>query len=485
MKIKLLASSLMLLALAFVSCDDNTDSIGSSLIDEVDKINIKADTFEISSRTIIADSVLARNITGYLGRVKDPETGAIINGDYMAQFNTLESFEMPKKDSLVTWQKNREIIADSCEIRLFFNKYYGDSLSQMKLTVYEMDKPMREDTTYYSNYTPFPKLIREGGIKQNRTYTLADFTEADSVKSNSNYVPNIRIRLNDSYTDKDGVTYNNYGTYLMRKYYEDPENFRNSYKFLHNIMPGFFFKMTSGLGSMAYINSAQIYIHFKYNQYVETKPDTVINTSTSFTGTEEVLQTTTFSNDKDRIKELAAVDDCTYLKTPAGLFTELTLPVEEIMNGHDGETLNTARVELKRLNNGSSDLYALDIPQTVLMVHKDSLENFFKDNKVADYKTSFIATYSSTSNSYTFNNISGMVNMMHNEKMAGRASEDWNKVVLVPVTPGYSSTSSGGTASIIKLTHDMSLTSTRLVGGRNNPHEPIKISVIYSKFNGR
>lgn len=218
MKIKLLASSLMLLALAFVSCDDNTDSIGSSLIDEVDKINIKADTFEISSRTIIADSVLARNITGYLGRVKDPETGAIINGDYMAQFNTLESFEMPKKDSLVTWQKNREIIADSCEIRLFFNKYYGDSLSQMKLTVYEMDKPMREDTTYYSNYTPFPKLIREGGIKQNRTYTLADFTEADSVKSNSNYVPNIRIRLNDSYTDKDGVTYNNYGTYLMRKY---------------------------------------------------------------------------------------------------------------------------------------------------------------------------------------------------------------------------------------------------------------------------
>ena len=122
MKIKLLASNLMLLALAFVSCDDNTDSIGSSLIDEVDKINIKADTFEISSRTIIADSVLARNITGYLGRVKDPETGAIINGDYMAQFNTLESFEMPKKDSLVTWQKNREIIADSCEIRLFFNK---------------------------------------------------------------------------------------------------------------------------------------------------------------------------------------------------------------------------------------------------------------------------------------------------------------------------------------------------------------------------
>ena len=29
----------------------------------------------------------------------------------------------------------------------------------------------------------------------------------------------------------------------------------------------------------------------------------------------------------------------------------------------------------------------------------------------------------------------------------------------------------------------MSLTSTRLVGGDDNPNEPIKLSVVYSKFN--
>lgn len=485
MNIRLLATSLVFLALAFVSCDDNTDTIGSSLIDDVDQIDIAADTFEIKSKTIIADSVLARNIIGYLGRVKDPETGAVINGDYMAQFNTLEDFEMPKKDSLVAWQKNREIIADSCEIRLFFNNYYGDSLSQMKLTVYEMDKPMREDTVYFSNYTPFPKLIRNDGIKQNRTYTLADFTEVDSIKDDENYTPNIKIKLNTPYTDKNGVSYNNYGTYLMRKYYEDPENFKNSYKFTHNIMPGFFFKMTNGLGSMAYVSTSQLFIYFRYNQYVETKPDTVINTSTSFSGTEEVLQTTTFGNDKKRLKELAEDNTCTYLKTPAGLFTELTLPVDEIMTGHEEHTLNTARTEIKRINNMTNSLYPLDIPQNVLMVHKDSLENFFKENKIADYKTSFIATYSATQNSYVFNNISGMVNMMYQEKLAGRASENWNKVVLIPVTLSYSNTSTGLTSSITKLTHDMSLTSTRLVGGSNSKYGPIKISVIYSKFNGR
>lgn len=485
MKIKLLVSSLMLLALAFTACDDTTDTIGSSLIDEVDKLEVDADTFEITSKTIVAGPVLARNIMGYLGRVKDPETGTIITGDYMAQFNTLESFEMPDKDSLVTWQKEGKIIADSCEIRLYFNSYYGDSLSQMKLTAYELDKPMEENTVYYSDYSPFPELIRSNGIKQNRTYTLADMTERDSIRTSDNYVPNIRIKLNEEYTDKNGNPYNNYGTYLMQKYYENPDNFQNAYKFIHNIMPGFFFKMTNGLGSMAYVSTSQLYIYFKYNPYYKVGKDTVIYANTSFTGTEEVLQTTTFTNDNERINELAEDKTCTYLKTPAGLFTELTLPVNEIMNGHEGETLNTARTEIKRINNSVTSKYAFDIPQTLLMVPKDSLEKFFSENKLPDYKTSFIATYSSTRNSYTFGNISGIINMMYNLKQTGKATEDWNKVVLVPVTLSYSSSSSSTSSAITKLTHDMSMTSTRLVGGEENRSEPIKISVIYSKFNGR
>lgn len=471
----------MLFVIAFASCDDTTDTIGSSLIDEVDKLNVAADTFEITSRTITVDSVLARNITGYLGRVKDPESGAIFNSDYMVQFNTLEDFEMPQKDSLLTWQEKGEVTADSCEIHLYFNSYYGDSLSQMKMTVYEMNEPMREDTAYYSNYSPFPDLIRTEGIKQSRSYTLADLTEQDSIRVSSDYVSNIRIRLNQEYTDKDGNTYNNYGTYLMRKYYEDPDNFHNTYKFTNNVMPGFFFKITSGLGSMAYIYMTQIYIFFKYNPYPDTEQDTIIYANTSFSGTEEVLQTTTFTNDKEKIRELAEDNTCTYLKTPAGLFTEVTLPVDDIMTGHENDTLNTACTEIKRVNNITSSEYSLDIPQTILMIPKDSLWTFFSNNSLPDYKTSYIATFSSTSNSYTFNNISGMINMMYNQKKSGNISENWNKAVLIPVTLSYATS----TTSITKLTHNMSMTSTKLVGGENNQNGPIKISVIYSKFNGR
>ena len=62
-------------ALSLAACDDTTDNIGGSLIDNPDKLTVKADTFQLSTRTIMADSVIARNITGYLGQRKKREYG--------------------------------------------------------------------------------------------------------------------------------------------------------------------------------------------------------------------------------------------------------------------------------------------------------------------------------------------------------------------------------------------------------------------------
>ena len=58
-----------------------------------------------------------------------------------------------------------------------------------------------------------------------------------------------------------------------------------------------------------------------------------------------------------------------------------------------------------------------------------------------------------------------------------RKSENWNKVLLIPVD--ITATSSG---SIVKISHSMALSSTRLVGGSENRHSQNQLSVIYSKF---
>lgn len=467
--------------ITIASCDDTTDSIGNSLTDNMDMLKVTTDTFNVATRSIVADSVLSRSTTGYLGKIRDIETGNYITGDFMAQFSTLENYKLPEKDSIVSLQDG-EVIADSCSIRLFYTDYYGDSLATMNITAYEMNEPMKEGVKYYSNFDPIAEgLIRNDGMKVNKTYTLTDLSISDEDRADeSSYTPNIKINLNKPYTDKNGVTYNNYGTYIMRMYYEDPDRFKNSYNFIHEVCPGFYFKTNDGIGSMAYITVSQLNIYFRY-----LNDSTYVGT-TSFSATEEVLQTTNISNDKQNIADLANDNTCTYLKTPAGIFTEITLPVDEITENHSNDTINTAKISLTRINNNTHDEYSLSAPSTLLMIPKDSLYTFFENGDNVDYKKSFIAIYSSSTNQYTFNNISGMITYMADIKKKGLAENsnwlnehpDWNRVVVIPV-----SVTTNSSSQIVKIVHDMSLTSTKLVGGSENPYEPIKINVIYSKFN--
>lgn len=467
--------------ITIASCDDTTDSIGNSLTDNMDMLKVTTDTFNVATRSIVADSVLSRSTTGYLGKIRDIETGNYITGDFMAQFSTLENYKLPEKDSIVSLQDG-EVIADSCSIRLFYSDYYGDSLATMNITAYEMNEPMKEGVKYYSNFDPIAEgLIRNDGMKVNKTYTLTDLSISDEDRADeSSYTPNIKINLNKPYTDKNGVTYNNYGTYIMRMYYEDPDRFKNSYNFIHEVCPGFYFKTNDGIGSMAYITVSQLNIYFRY-----LNDSTYVGT-TSFSATEEVLQTTNISNDKQNIADLANDNTCTYLKTPAGIFTEITLPVDEITENHSNDTINTAKISLTRINNNTHDEYSLSAPSTLLMIPKDSLYTFFENGDNVDYKKSFIAIYSSSTNQYTFNNISGMITYMADIKKKGLAENsnwlnehpDWNRVVVIPV-----SVTTNSSSQIVKIVHDMSLTSTKLVGGSENPYEPIKINVIYSKFN--
>ena len=128
MKLKFLVG-LALATFIFTSCDDTTGDIGSgTLIDGSDGLNIVTDTFEIKTRSIVADSVLARTYTGYIGKVRDPETGAYLSSDFMTQFYLPEGFEFPEKDSIKSLV-NGQIVADSCDIRLYYKEYYGDILA--------------------------------------------------------------------------------------------------------------------------------------------------------------------------------------------------------------------------------------------------------------------------------------------------------------------------------------------------------------------
>ena len=461
----------MLTMFILSSCDDTTNEIGTSLIHDMDHLDVTTDTFKVSSRTLVADSVYSRSTYGYLGTIRDPETGNIITGNFMTQFYTLEEYanSFPVADSIAS-RVDGKIIADSCEIRLFFSNFYGDSLSTMKVTAHEMGKPMLENQRYYSNFDPMKEgYVRQGGIKQEKAYTLADQSVSKETRYSDTYTSNIRIPLNEAYTDKDGNQYNNYGSYIINSMYKDKSNFADQLKFIKNVVPGFYFESTGGLGSMAYIFTSKLIVYFRV-----ISEDSIYNALIEFGGTEEVLQTTKIENNKEYFQTLAADNSCTYLKTPAGLFTELTLPVDDIMRGHDSDSLSAAKLVIPRINDTSQSDYNLPAPSQLLLIPKDSLYSFFENSRIINNRTSYLASSPSTTgnNTYLYSNIATLISAMNKN----RQSENWNKVVLVPVDVTTSS------SIVVKISHSMELSSTRLVGGSENPYKPIQISVLYGKF---
>lgn len=458
-------------ALMLTACDDTTDNVGISLTNSLDNLQISTDTFMVSTRSIAADSVLSRSTLGYLGKIRDPETGGYITGNFMTQFHIQENYQFPDADKMAN-KEDGMIVADSCELRLYYDKFYGDSLAPMKLTAYEMSKPMSEANTYYSNFDPMRNgYVNANGLQVDKVYTLTDQQVSEKIRWDKSYTKNIKIKLNQPYTDKDGNRYKNYGTYILNQYYQHHGYFKNSMTFAQHVVPGFYFKHVSGLGAMAYIFRTQLNVYFSFID--KGKPHTG---TASFYGTEEVLQTSTMENDRKTINELVSDEKNTYLKSPAGIFTEITIPVEEIYKGHEKDSINAAKIQLKRINDKVKTKFALDIPKTVLLIQKDSLYSFFEHKRVADYKTSFLATYDRANNSYTFNNIGSVIKVMKLKKDAGKQSKEWNKLVVIPVTTSYYTVNQ--TQILTKVAHDMSLAGTKLVGGSNKQ----TLSVIYSHF---
>jgi predicted small secreted protein len=487
MKILRLLTVLVIAALTFAACDDTTEGIGGSITNKIDNINISDSAFNVTTKSIVAGAVLSRNNTGLIGKMKDPETGNYVKGDYMTQLSVLPTFDVDTLDYIKQANKG-SIEADSCYLLVSYNASYGDTIAPMKVTAYEMTKPMAEDQEYYSDYNAF----KEGWVSENNQHWSSNYN-----LSNTSDVKNFKIYLNKEYK-KDGKKYKNYGSYIMQTYAEHPEYFKTNYKFLHNVCPGFYIKNVGGTGNMAKIWNTELIFYWTRHKTINTDSTAVSIGYNRFDGTEEVLQLNKIENDTENLKKLASKDQekCTYLKSPAGIFTEVTLPIEDIMKGHEKDTLNTATVSFPRLNNENEDNpYNFATPSTILMVQKDSLQSFFEKSKLADNRTSYTASYSSTGtykNAYTFQNIANLVSAMYKNKGKG---ENWNKVVLVPVN--VITTTQGYTTVISKINHDMSLASTRLIVGTDDPDKdyttdkktgkkvasgPIRIKVIYSKF---
>ena len=143
MKIKYLCA--LLLAALTYSCDDTTPGIGDTTIPDGDHIQAGGKIYDVTTRSILADSVYARTSTAYLGRYTDPQFGEFTS-DFIAQFNCTDDFEFP------------EAVQEITGLTLFvqYTKFFGDSLNSMRMRIDTLDKVIPEGdlNTFYTNVNP-------------------------------------------------------------------------------------------------------------------------------------------------------------------------------------------------------------------------------------------------------------------------------------------------------------------------------------------
>jgi len=439
-----------LISSTFVSCDDETGNLGVDMIPSSDFVEKNFTIYDVKSSSFeVGDKVLARSSKCYLGKFTDPETGTSITSDFLAQFYCSEIFDFPETvvDDFIT----------SVDLKLYVNNFIGDSLATFKLNVYELDEVLDAEKDYYTNINPKDYYNESSGLIASKWFTLSDRTISDDVRYDDDYYNCIKISLPREI-----------GQAIYDEYRKNPDTFRNTDTWLNSGLKGskgFYFEIESGDGAIAYIDVAHLNIHFKFYDS-NTLADGVVQ----FASTEEVVQATRFKNSD--LSKLINNKDVTYLKSPAGIFTMAEIPIEQI---NTTDTINSAKLSFTRYNDLVDGRFKLSLPKYVLLVRLDDyLNGFFENYSLADNVSSYITSFSASSNMYQFSNIAKLINIMKDEVKNGTASENYNKILIIPVDVTLDSEN-----NLVKLVHDFSMTSAKLVGGVDNP---VKLEVIYSKF---
>ena len=480
------------------SCKDETTSFGADIMPEADKVITEQLTVKMPTKTVKTGAIDARTNNSFLGSIIDPATNIRTTNGFVAQFFIPEVKPFPALDRMVKGE-NGEVIVDSCSLTFWHVNYIGDSLATMKVKVQEIDaaKTPNEKSTLSTNFNP-NEWLKKGGEQQLASYSIFDQTQPKAqVESKANY-RYFSLKLSKEF-----------GQRIVNAYYQHPEYFKNSYTFAHNVFGGFYLQHAGGLGAMVQADHLAINLYYRYHPDLKNHPDSIIKDVQVFNSTDEVLQTSRIENE---IPENLLNDSqsFTYIKSPTGLHTEATLPLDEIVAGnHYNDSINSAQVFLRTVAEPVHQ-QQLDAPPYLVVMRVGDLPHFFQKHQLPDGRTSFFATldkYGSNvqkaTHSYKFNNIAPLLTILRNERDAGagvlttdseeirkakwaaweKTHPNWNRIAFVPASPVVVNTIDPQTqrpiTTLVRLNYAFGAYGVRLVGGKNG----IDLSVIYSRFN--
>ena len=522
MKVKYIGT-LLLAVLTFFGCDDNTGTLGIDMLPGSDGISAHTTTFEVETKSVPAGAVYAKTSTGYVGKFTDPDPNGF--GDYEASFltqlNCTDNFTFPKLYQYDEKTKTGSgIMAGdsvvSTQLVIYYSNWFGDSLNACRMSVYEFngDKELTKGDAYYTNINPenyydkySPKLLGR------KAYSAYDTSVPDSVRNatdasgNKTFYPNITFPQSKEFGNR---------ILELNRAFERKENdfFANAENFIKNVFKGVYIKTDYGDGTILYIDRVDLQMQFRFHYVNDTtgvklkkknsdEDSLYYSMNTVFASTKEVIQANQFQN-SELLQKKIDEKGYTYIKSPAGIFTQATMPYDDIYKELSQDTLNAVKLTFTNYNQEDKYKFNMSAPNDVLLIRKQDLKTFFEENKVVDNVTSFTVTHNNVAtNQYTFRNIARLVTTCINEKQAAKkkakeeagtawdeaaweekwksdeATKDWDKVLLIPVNVIYDNTSQN--KNITGIQNDLQPGYAKLKGGPEG--ESLKLEVTYTRFN--
>lgn len=484
MNIKTTVCSL-LAVLFLISCDNETSELGGSLTPQDDKITVTSDSCYAQSRTIKAsDSLLVLSSRCNLGRFTEQGSGSTIQAGFITQLSCIENFDL-LTDSVYGIGDHTfpqwfiDAVGEQkpyyAELRLYYTSYFGDPTNTLKIDVFPLDQMVDVNTTYYSDVDPSLFYDETAEPLASLTVSARNMQMSDSLRNIDGYYPSFIIPLPDSIAKHILESYMDPAT---RHYFAD------SRAFMENLYKGFYIRCTQGDGTMFYIDRTVFEVNFKCIGLDDDDEPEMQSLMAEFQGNSEVLQLNSIK--WTGLDAELADNSCTWIRSPFGLLTEITLPVDSMKGDF---VLNSAMLRVMTAVTPATP-YKPSVPSTLLLIRKDMLKSFFDGSHNVDNMESYVASYSEKYGTYTYSNIAAMVEKIHYDRdkwlkannmeadAAGIAAysqerPDWDKVVLVPVTVNLNAQKGALSYSL-----DMDMHQVKLIGGDTK----IKIKTIRSKF---
>lgn len=445
--------AVILSALGLMACEDNGE-VGSLIQPSEDVLSISSFMVNVQTESVLADSSLCKSANFILGQYTDPKFG-VTQAEFLTQIdgrlggvfipdttvvtknstvngvlNTLLTDFNPKFGNILKITDPSGLSVDS----VFFHAEYsddfiGDSLSLQAIDVYALNRTLPGGVKYYSNTDP------------------ALYCDKDELLGSLVYqvakARRLRVPLSKEYGEK------------LASIYTSGSGVKKQSEF-NDIIKGIYVSHSFNEGGIIKIPVAGIYLYYSYDAKIHTTydgRDTIVDSrelrgsngerfnpltlGVFFSANKAVERADVIKhiNLKESFAELESDKGASYTFTPSGINTSVKIPFQTVLdslskNGSDTSkvSFNGAYLKLYTKKLDWETKFSKNPNSFMLLVNKDSIDNFFYRNQSPDKINSFSAAYD-TSGVYSFDITYAMQRMKN-----GETSFDLEDMVVVPVS---------------------------------------------------